>query len=128
AILAPVARITQELLDEITVRAMQLDAVKAGADCILAGTDVLAHARLDLPRRQSARHACRLETLRRVGLAAGIDGRGRDRRLAVVKVRMRDAPDVPKLQENVPTARVHGLGHLPPALDLGRGVNAGRID
>src|SRR5213079_679589 len=62
------------------------------------------------------------------GLALGTDRRRSDRRAAVRLQRgVRDAPDVPDLDEDAPAALVHALGDLAPARDLFVRVNAGRV-
>ena len=40
---------------------------------------------------------------------------------------MRDAADMPELQEDPPALGVHGVGDLAPAVDLRLGVDAGRV-
>src|SRR4029453_518555 len=56
------------------------------------------------------------------------DRRRRNRRSAVfLKVDVADTADMPELQENPPALGVHGGRDLAPTLDLGPGVDAGRV-
>src|SRR3546814_6249272 len=60
-----------------------------------------------------------------------IAGRGNRRRCdgeraSRLETRMRDAADMPKLEEDGAAFRMDRGGHLAPALDLLRGIDAGR--
>ncbi len=61
-------------------------------------------------------------------LGLGPDRRGRHGRGAVLlQVDVRDAADMPELQEYPPALGVHGGRDLAPAVDLSLGVDAGRV-
>jgi hypothetical protein len=119
----------QELLDQIAVGAMDLDAVEAGLERV-GGTfpKTLDHAGdlmgLERPRRfirrglafRRHRHQVRNGHRRRRHRqhAAGLE-RG-----------MRHPPDMPELEENQAAFGVHGIDDVPPAPDLRFRIDAGR--
>lgn len=119
----------QELLDQIAVGAVDLDAVEAGGERVLRALPVsLDHQRdlggLQRPRRLVLDHLA----VRRHALELGGD-RNRRRRHRQRTVRLergvRDAADVPELQEDQAALGVHRIDHLAPARDLGLAVDAG---
>ena len=55
------------------------------------------------------------------------DGAGRDRQSSVEEKGMRDAPDMPKLQQHSAACLVYGAGDCLPAFHLLRGPDAWRI-
>jgi hypothetical protein len=58
----------------------------------------------------------------------GVYGGWRYRKLTVMKIRMRYAADMPDLDKYVPAFVMYRLCNELPTLDLGRAVNARRVD
>ena len=133
--------VLDELVDQIAVRRVQLDAVEAGLHGIAAGVAVVVHDARDLLRLQRPRHGALLDALVRARLERHARARvrhhrrgGRDRgqrqaarrQQRVLAVGGRgDAPSVPELHEDLAALRVHGLGHRLPRLRLRVGPDAG---
>ena len=123
---------TDELVEQIAVGAVDLDAIEAGVERMAGAALVLAHdvgQLLDLQRaRRFERHQHPLaELVLDEGLALRPDRRRRDRRHAVGLQRgVRNAADMPQLQEDPAAGLVHGVGHQAPAVDLLPAVDAGR--
>ena len=125
ALIAPVA---QELVEKVPVGPVDLDAVKAGVQRVFGPGAVLGDDAGNFREIQRARRDKRFLTLRRLHLAFGRDRRRGDRKVAVrLEKRMRNAPDMPELQENPGAGAMHGLHHRLPALHLIGRVDAGRI-
>src|SRR5207253_10982131 len=122
-----------ELVPEIAVRAVQLDAVEAGLDRVAGGGAVLIDDPADLVDGQRARLG-RLHEARRTAVLAGdehvhafrLDRRRRHRLRAVEQARVAQPADVPQLREDAAVRGVHGVRHAAPAGDLRRRVDAGR--
>jgi len=103
----PVGRIAQELIDQIAVRGMQLDAVEAGAPGIGGGGPIIRDETRDLAGLERARRHVRPHALLGPQLPGRHERRGRDRqRPARLQQRMRDPSDVPELAEDPPPARM----------------------
>ena len=126
---APVIRgVAQELIDQVAVRSMDLDAVEPGLFSAPGSVGELRHdprdfMRLERPRRDEGRPAPGRDSLPR-----RLDGRGRDRqRPAGLHGGVRDAPHVPQLQHDPPTRRVDRADNVLPPGDLLVGVDAGRV-
>ena len=116
-----------ELLDQITIGAVKLDAVEAGGDGVLRRVDILLDRGLDVGRRHRVRGGVRLQPF---GVGVHLTGRSDRRRPHDLGaggqiVRMADASGVHELNEDLGAAGVHCCGHLLPALDLGRREDAG---
>src|SRR5258708_9721258 len=107
-----------ELVQEIAVGAMNLDAVEAGRDrirCALPET-------VDDARYLGQFKRARLGNIRKgavdEGLGLGMDRRRRNRCAAIRLQRgVRDAADMPELKEDVATLRMHVVGDLAPSGD-----------
>src|SRR5262249_51006492 len=97
---ALVAAVAEELIEQIAIRAMQFDAVEAGRLAILGTPAELLDNARKLVERQRPRRDHLLRALGREHLALRGYCRGRDRKLAAVEIRMRDASDMPKLEED----------------------------
>ena len=125
---ALVAAVFCKLIQQVAVGAMDLDAVETGCQRIRgAALEVLDDAG-DFRQRQFARLGDIGEGVVDERLALGADRRGRDRR-AVIRLQrgVRDAADMPDLDEDAAAALVHAVGHLAPARDLFLRIDAGRV-
>ncbi len=120
----------EELLQQIAVGGMNLDAVEAGvlgelrAACAysptMRGISSVSSARgVTSGLKPSLVKACPVGKT-----ALGATGSGAAR----LKIGMRDAAHVPELQENVPALLVHGVGGEPPGLDVAVRENPRRQD
>ena len=111
---------------------MNLDAVEPRGQCVLGPVDVLPDEvghflDLERPRRDEWDQFPLALFVLDECLAGGLDGRGRDREQAVrLQGRVRDASDVPELQEDQSAGLMHRIGDQSPALDLFAAVNARR--
>ncbi len=116
AVGALVGTLGEELVQQVAVRAVDLDAVEAGLIHREPGRDgELPDDGLDLLGLQSARLHEVLQAVGREHLAGRADGGRRDRRAAVgLQRRLRDPPRVQELQEDPAATFVHGVGHPPP--------------
>src|SRR4029077_3938893 len=117
----------QELIRQITVRTVNLDAVEAGPQRPLrAGAKFLNDAG-DLMQVEGARHREWGFAMLGVGMTFGCDSRRCKRRFAVrLQVDMRLPTDVPQLQENATALGMNRVGDAPPSGDLSVRVDAGR--
>mgnify|MGYP001067956204 CR=1 FL=1 len=121
-----VAAVLQELVEQVTIGAMHVDAVEAGSLGVLgAATEILDDAG-DLARLQSARHDIGTDRTQQADMAGDSDGRGRDRQIAAEQFGIRNAAHMPELRHHPPAGGVNGIGDLPPAFNLGVGPDAGR--
>ena len=130
AVGALVGLVGEELLQQVAVGGVDLDAVEAGILGAFGGVCVVGDDAGDLFGLERARRDERLETLVGVGLLAF--GAHRARRhgelVARLNVGVGDAAHVPELQEDVPALVVHRLGGEAPAGDLLWRPDAGRAD
>ncbi len=118
----------QELLDQIAVGAVNLDAVETGGKRVLRRLPIGVDNQRDFRRLEGAR--CFIGhrlAVRRPGFqVSDRHRRWRDRQHAARLERgMRDAPDMPELQEDDSAPGMDGVDHLTPARDLLLGVDAG---
>ncbi|MEY9576095.1 hypothetical protein ABIE88_003671 [Bradyrhizobium diazoefficiens] len=107
---------------------MNLDAVEAGLQRILRG----ALEVVDDPRNFGELERARLGDVGKgavdEGLALGADRARRNRRCAIRLQRdMRDAADMPELDEDLAAALMDLVGDFAPAGDLVLGVDAGGV-
>ena len=118
----------QELLDQIAIGTVNLDAVETGLERVLRGLPVGIDHAWNLGCFKCARrlvgHGL---AVRRSRLQIGNRHcRRRNRQHAARLERgMRDAPDMPELQKNDSALGMNGVDHLAPACDLLLGVDAG---
>ena len=126
---ALVGLVAQELVKQIAVGRMDLDAVETGCFGIDCRAAVLLDDARDLGRFQGARCHHRYEAIIGIGLTLRLDGRRRHRQCATELDRgMRDAPDVPQLQEDFTAGRMHRIGNVLPGVHLRVAINARRKD
>jgi hypothetical protein len=115
---AKIAVVAQELVDQIAVGGMDLNAVEPGLHGVACRMPVLVKQRGNFVQAQRARLRIWLPAVVGVSLAGrGRRGR-RNRRLAAEVARMHQPAHVPKLAKNAPTSRVHRLRHVAPSRDL----------
>ena len=125
---ALVGAVLGELIEQIAVGAVDLDAVETGGQRILgAALEILDDPR-NFRKLQRARLGDIGEGAVDKRLALGAD-RGRRHRLAAAGLQriVRDAADMPDLDEDAPAFFMHAVGDLAPACDLLLGIDAGRI-
>nr|BFE86263.1 hypothetical protein GCM10020093_088640 [Planobispora longispora] len=113
-------------MDQVAVRAVQLDPVESGVDGPSGGVGEVLDRRLGLSGGQLDRDGDVLHAGRREDLRRGPYGRGRDGQAAGV-VGVADPAGVHDLGEDPAARRVDGVGHLAPARHLLVGVQAGRV-
>jgi hypothetical protein len=117
---APVAGRADELLEEVAVRGVQLDAVEAGGHRIARGRGELVAGGDDVGEAHGLGHRMRLRPgLVGVHLAGCGDRRGRQQaRAGRQVVRVPDPAGVHELEEDLRSAGVRSRGHGPPAGQL----------
>ncbi len=123
-----VGAVLGELIEQIAVGAMNLDAVETGGERVLgAALEILDDAG-NFGQLERARFGDVGEGAVDEGLALGADRRRRHR-LAAVRLQrvVRDAADMPELDEDAAALFMHAVGDLAPACDLLLGIDAGRI-
>ncbi len=107
---------------------MDLDAVETGGQRIRGAAFKTLDDAGDLFKRQRAGLGYFGERSIDKGLALGADRGRRDRRLVILlQADMRNAPDMPELDEDAPAALVHAVGDLAPPGHLFFRVDAGRV-
>ena len=107
---------------------MQLDAVEAGRFGILGTPPELFDDARKLAERQRARRHHLLRTPGREHLTLRSYCRGRDRKLAVVEIRVRDASDMPELEKDFAARTMHRFGNSRPTGNLLAGMDARHAD
>jgi len=127
AVVAPVAAVLQELVEQIAVRAMDLDAVEPGLFRVLGAMSIgFDDVRKLLGFEGAGRDIGPLRT-QQAHMALGRDRARPNGKGAVMIARIGDAPDVPELEEDAPAGAMHTLDDVAPALDLLSGPDAGRM-
>jgi len=128
---APIGAGLDELIEQIAVSGMDLDAVEIGGLCVPGRALILSDDVGHLFDIQCTRpHKRNKFTFAALvfdeGFALGYDGGRRDREHVVgLQRRMRDAPDVPKLIEDQSVGLAHRLGDPVPRFHLLTAVDAG---
>ncbi len=123
---AEVGAVAQELVDQIAVRAVDLDAVEPGDDGVARGPGVIGDDPPDVVVAGRARFDIRLLAFVRVGEIGRASGRRRHG-LHPADARMDHPAHVPQLGDDAPTLAVNGLGRELPAGDLIVGPQPRRV-
>src|SRR3990167_6719331 len=118
AISALVGAALQELVEQVTVRAVDFHAVKAGGLGVFRAHAIGLDDIGDFFGFQGARGDEVLHRAYQADVTRRLDGARRDRQLTVQVDRVGNAPDVPQLQNDFAACSVHGLGHIAPATYL----------
>ena len=125
AVFADIGAAAEELVEEVAVGIMDLDAVEPGLLGQAGAADVFGDDARDLFDAQGAGRDVIGHGLAGPDLALRLDGGRGDGQLAVrLVIRVRDAADVPELQEDPTALGVHGSRDLLPTCDLFVGVDA----
>ena len=124
---AGVGRRREELVDQVAVGGVDLDAVEPCGDRLPGGVDVLADDACDLVRLERARGRVRLRPLGGDHVARRGDRARRDDLGRRLVVRVPDAPGVHELHDDVAAALVHRVRDGAPAGDLLVGMHAGGV-
>ena len=107
---------------------MDFDPVESRGQCILGAALEILDDPWNFRQLQRARLGDVDEGAVDKRLALGADRRRRHRLAAAgLQRRVRDAADMPDLDEDAPALFVHAVGHLAPAGDLLLRIDAGRI-
>jgi len=123
-----VGPVAEELVEEVTVRIMNFHAVEPSLLGEFRPVDIFANDSGDFGDFESLWGDVIGHLFTRKDLSFGSDGRGGDWENAVrLKTGMRDATDVPELEEDAATGGMNGLDDFFPSGDLFRGVDAGGI-
>jgi hypothetical protein len=123
----------EELVQQVAVGAVHLDAVEAGGPAGRpCGAAIVVNDAWEFGELERARcgdgHEAACAVLDDEGLGVGGDGRGRDRRGAPgLQAHVRDATHMPQLHHDVSALRMHGIGDAAPASGLGVGVEARHV-
>src|SRR5262245_24961623 len=126
---ALVGAVAQELIDQISIRAMHLDAVEAGRKSVTCPLRILRYDTGDLRRLKRAWRRDRLEAVRREGPCVRPDGRRGNRQGAAgLKRGMGDTPDVPELEHHAAATSMDRISHAFPTCDLLGAVDTWRAN
>src|SRR5262249_9232082 len=118
-----------ELIDQISIRTVHLDAVEAGRKCVPRSLRKLRDDAGDLRRLKRAWRRDRLEAVRREGSCIRPDrGRGNWQVAAGLERGMGDTPDVPELEHHAAATRMDGISHAFPTCDLLGAVDTWRAN
>src|ERR1700730_5170846 len=122
--MAPISPVMQELIDEVSIRSMNLDTVKAGSARVASGPGVILANPADFVGAEGARNRKRNQPARRVHHPLCRDG-GRSHRHVVHAAvrRMGGSADVPELKENGTSGLVYAVGHAQPRFHLNLGID-----
>ncbi len=125
---APIGVGCQELVQEITVRGVDLHGVGAGLHSHPGRIREFPDYAFDFGLGECARHGSRLRAGRGEDVDARCDRRRRDRCVpAGGVVRMAHAAGVHELDDQIRTRLVYGVGDGTPAFDVGASVDSGSV-
>lgn len=122
-----VRAVMKELIKEIAIRRMQLDAIETGTFRILCATPEIFDDAGNLIRLQRARHRISAHWTNSRYMAFRGDGARSDGRLPVMVDRVGDAADVPQLRHNQAAVGVNRRGDFLPSFDLLLAPDARRV-
>src|SRR5262245_34039288 len=126
---ALVGTVAQELIDQISVRAMYLDTLEAGRKRVPRSLRKLRDDAGDLGCLKRAWRGDLLEAVCREGFCVRPNGGWCDRQsTAGLEGGMGDAPDVPELEHHAAATGIDCTGHAFPAFDLLGAVDTRRAD
>ena len=127
AVRALVRTVLKKLIEKIAIGAVNLDAVETGEPGVLRPLAIgFDHSR-NLLERKSAGDRIGLLGPHQADVTLRGDRARRDRQGAVQIRGMRNAADVPELQQNAPAGFMHRAGDLGPSLYLLLGPDARRV-
>ena len=119
--------VTEELLGQVTVRPVKLDAIESRYLGKLRSAREVSDDGFDFPDLQSARDGNRLGAVFRVGFPSrGKSGRRYRKGSAGLEILVGLATDMPELEKDSATGLVHAFRNEFPAFGLLLGVNARR--
>ena len=117
--------VLKELVEQVAVGAVDLDAVKAGRFGVLGASAIGLHdARKLLGLKRAGRDVSSLWA-NQAHMALRRNRAWANRKRAIMVDGIRDAPDMPELQKHSPARSMYARDNLAPALDLFVGPNAG---
>jgi hypothetical protein len=102
--------VSEELVNEIAVGGVDLNTIESGRDCIYGSILEVLHDCIDLINGQSMRSDGFLETRGRVGTVIRVYCGGCHRQHAAVEIGVRNATNMPDLQEDMAAFFMHRLG------------------
>jgi hypothetical protein len=117
----------QKLVEQVAVRAVDLDAVKAGRFGVLGAVAKSLDDFRNFLGLQRARRDIRPLRANQAHMPLGGERAWRNRQRPVLVDRIGDAPDMPELEEHAPAGAMHALHDFAPTLDLLVGPNAGGV-
>ena len=115
---AVIGGVLEKLVDEIAVRAVDLDAVEARGLGVFRALPIGLDDGRDFLERQRARRDEVLHRAHQADVPGGPDRAGGNRQLAIQIERIGNAADMPELEQDSPAGIMHGAGDGFPALDL----------
>lgn len=123
----------QELVDQVTIGGVNLDAVETSVECCArAGAEIFQNERnfaeADFTRFRCIGEAAGAVIIDDVSLRLGFD-RGRSNRLTTMWLKrgVRHTTDMPHLRDDFAACLMNGAGHLFPAIDRLLLVKAGNV-
>src|SRR5262245_48817242 len=126
---ALVGAVAQKLVDQISVRAMHLDAVEAGRKRVPRSLRILRDDAGDLRCLKRAWRRDRFEAVRRKGSCVRPNGGWGNRQGTVgLEGGMGDAPDMPELEHNAAATSMDSISHAFPTCDLLGAMDTWRAD
>src|SRR5262249_24043850 len=126
---ALVGAVAQKLVDQISVRAMHLDAVEAGRKRVPRSLRMLRDDAGDLRCLKRAWRRDRFEAVRReCSCVRPNSGWGNRQGTGGLKGGMGDAPDMPELEHHAAATSMDRISHAFPTCDLLDGVDTWRAD
>jgi hypothetical protein len=126
AVAPEIRAVPQELVDQITVRGVKLNAVESRFDRVARASAKIPQQPGDLVRAQRARSRVRLSTRVGVGMTWRLRHRSGHRLGSFQETRIHDTAHMPKLRDDPSAGLMHGVGDHRPIGDLLGRPKAGR--